>query len=93
MTRPFKKDPNSELDYTVLWEDFLTPVSDTIASVTWILSAGLTEISSSHTDTTATIWLSGGVVDEIETAICRITTNSTPPRIEDKTVEFLIVQK
>ncbi len=80
------KDPDATLDYEFDWSDWLTPLADTIASVEFVLSDGLTSVSESHTTTTATIFVSGGVEDETETVTCRITTNSTPPRIDDRTL-------
>ena len=47
----FKKDPNATLDYTFDWSAWLTPIADTITSVTWVLSAGLTSVSASNTTT------------------------------------------
>lgn len=80
------KDPDATLDYEFDWTDWLTPLADTIASVEFVLSAGLTSISESNTTTTATIFVNGGVEGETETVTCRITTNSTPPRVDDRTL-------
>lgn len=89
----YKKDPNATLDYLFDWTAWLAEVSDTIASVDWVLSSGLTEVSSSHTTTGATIFVSGGTLDETETITCRITTSSTPPRIDDRTINLKIVSR
>lgn len=55
------KDPNDILDYQVDWSRRLDP-GDTISTATFSLTtaAGLTISSSSKTDTTATVWLTGG---------------------------------
>lgn len=66
------KDPNAVLDYTVDWEDWLG--SDTISSSDWIVSDGITEDSASDTNTTATIWLSGGTAGRTYTITNRIVT-------------------
>ena len=81
MTIKFIKDPDAVLDYTVDWSDWL--VNDTIISATWVVPTGITKDSSSNTDTTATIWLSGGTVNIDYSIVCRITT--LVGRIEDRT--------
>ena len=85
MTFKRTKDPDAILDYEFNWEEWLTPLADTIASVEFVLSGGLASVSESHTSTTATIFVSGGVEGEVEEITCRITTNSTPPRVDDRT--------
>lgn len=87
----YKKDPDATLDYMFDWEPWLTEVSDTIASVEWVLSAGLTKVSESHTTTDATVFVSGGVPDETETITCRITT--VGGRIDDRTDKLKIVSR
>lgn len=58
--KPFTKDPQSVLDYQIDWSKWLR--GDTIASSTWTVRAGITKTDEDFTDTTATIWLSGGTV-------------------------------
>lgn len=89
----YKKDPDATLDYTFDWAPYLLPVTDTIASVTFILTGGLTQVSKSNTTTKATVFVSGGTVNTTATITCRITTNSTPPRIDDRTMEVKIVPR
>lgn len=67
------KDPSAILDYQFNWATWLG--SDTIATSTWTVPAGITQSSETETTTTATIWLSGGtdgsdyqVVNTITTA-------------------------
>jgi len=58
------KDPQSVLDYGFDWSDWLD-TGDTVSTSTWTVPAdspGITEDSDSKTDTTTTIWLSGGIV-------------------------------
>ena len=71
----FPKDPDSIEPYTVDWGTLGWLGSDTIASSTWTVPAGITEVSASSTTTVATILLSGGtsgasysLVNEITTA-------------------------
>lgn len=55
-----KKDPDAELDYCFTWADWLK--GDVIISSEWIIPAGIIggPKPESFTDTTTTIWLSGG---------------------------------
>ena len=87
----YKKDPNATLDYSFDWGPYLTPLGDTITLVEWVLSAGLTKVSQSNTATTATVFVSGGVLDEVETLTCRITTAGG--RIDDRTISLNIVSR
>lgn len=87
----YKKDPNATLDYTVDWGPYLAPLGDTIASVLWVLSSGLVQVSVSNTTTTATIFVSGGVIDTDETLTCRITTAGG--RIDDRSITLKIVAR
>ena len=86
----FIKDPDAELDYTRTWADWLTTVSDTIETSTWIVPAGL-EIGTggdTHDDTTATIWLKGGTVGETYPVTNRIVT--VGGRTDDRTFTITI---
>lgn len=56
----FDKDPDEVLDYTINWINWLTS-GDTISSSVWIVPAGITEDSNSFTNTTASVFLSGGI--------------------------------
>lgn len=87
----YKKDPNATLDYSFDWGPYLTPLGDTITLVEWVLSTGLTKVSQSNTATTATVFVSGGVLDEVESLTCRITTAGG--RIDDRTISLNIVSR
>ena len=91
MATTYKKDPDATLDYEFDWSAWLTEITDTISSVDWVLSDGLTEVSSSNTTTGATIFVSGGTLDETETVTCRITTAGG--RIDDRTVNLKMVSR
>lgn len=54
----FSKTPNSILDYTVDWTEWLG--TDTISSSSWTFPAGITKVSDSTTTTSTTVWVSGG---------------------------------
>lgn len=87
----FKKDPNAVLDYKFDWTDYLTPVSDVIANVTWVLDTGLTLVSSTNTAMTATIFVSGGAIGDELLLTCRIVT--TGGRTDDRSITLLIVSR
>jgi hypothetical protein len=80
----FPKDPNSVLDYTVDWYDEGWLGIDTIATSTWIVPTGLTNIAESHTTKIATIWLSGGTAGTNYEVTNRITTAGG--RTDDRTI-------
>lgn len=87
----FKKDPNAILDYTFDWSAYLTPIGDTISSVTWVPTSGITKVSQSNSTTTATAFVSGGVVGNVETLTCRIVT--TGGRTDDRSISLKIIDR
>jgi hypothetical protein len=72
MSITFTKDPNALLDYTVDWTDWLD--TDTIATSSFVATAGLTISSSSNTTKKAVVWLSGGQAGTVYTVTNHITT-------------------
>lgn len=87
----YKKDPNATLDYTFDWTAYLTPLADTIASVSWVLPVGLTNVSQSNTTMTATVFVSGGTLGESLQLTCRITTAGG--RTDDRSITLKIVER
>jgi len=87
----FKKDPNAILDYTFDWGAYLTPLTDAILTVVWITSAGITVASSTNTASTATAFVSGGVLGDTETLTCRITT--VGGRTDDRSISLKIIDR
>lgn len=81
-TENFVKDPDAVLDYVWDWTAWLTD-GETIDTVTWLVEAGITQDFVTKTDSTATIWLSGGTLGEWYDITCRILT--TQGRIDDRT--------
>ena len=71
-----KKDPESVLDYTINWSDFLT-TGDTVASATYTVDTGLTKDSNSNTTTATTVTLSGGTAGTVYTVKCVMTTTAS----------------
>lgn len=87
----YKKDPNAILDYTFDWAPYLTPIADTIASVQFTTSTGLTKTSQSNTATAATAFVSGGVVGKTEKLTCRIVTAGG--RTDERTIDLKILER
>lgn len=85
----FQKDPNASLDYQWNWTDWLE--TDTISSHSVIVPSPLVLVSSSHTATAVTAWISGGVVGRTYTVICRITTASG--RVDDRSITLEIRER
>ena len=67
------KDPDENLDYSFNWSDYLSPTSDTIASVVFA-AVGATLGTVSNTTTLATAFVSDGVSGSTATLSCAITT-------------------
>jgi hypothetical protein len=87
----YKKDPNATLDYSFDWTAYLLPITDTISSVTFIASSGITVVSQAHTPTVATAFVSGGTLDATEKLTCRIVTAGG--RTDDRTIDLKIVAR
>lgn len=66
------KDPQEVIDYMVDWAAPLD--NDVIATSAWTLPTGITGGLQTHSDTTATVWLSGGTEGENYTLVNQITT-------------------
>ena len=66
------KDPDEMLDYVIDWTIALE--GDTIAAATWTVPDGITSGMQSNTETSATIWISGGELDQNYTLLNQITT-------------------
>lgn len=87
----FVKDPNSTLDYSFDWSLWLG--TDTIVSSTWIAESGITIVPASEafTDTTTTVFISGGATGEKYKLTNRITT--TASRIDDRSINIHIRER
>lgn len=72
---PLEQDPNEVKDYTLDWGARRLLEGETINSSTWIVPAGITKNSDSDTDTTTTVWLSGGTAGVHYTLTNRVVTS------------------
>jgi len=88
----FTKDPNAVLNYDFDWSDWLG-TGEVISSIDVAADTGLTVDSSSNTDDTVTVTLSGGTVGESYTVRCRITTNSSPAQTDDRSMTVTIAER
>ena len=89
MSQYFTKDPDAVLDYAIDWSRWLG--SDTIQTSTWTVPSGLTEVSSEHTSTTVTIWLSGGTAGQTYTVTNRIVTAGG--RTDERSIYIRVEQR
>lgn len=88
------KDPNAVLDYVFDWTDWLDALPDTINSATSAIESGTgTIVQTLVVGKTVVVWVSGGVVGETIALRCRITTNSTPARVDDRTVYLKVKER
>lgn len=81
----FELDPDATEDFQFNFAGELD--GDTIATVDFLLPDGLTEESSSNTDTTATIFVSGAACGVVYRITCRYTTAGG--RTRDKTIRVI----
>ena len=88
----FTKDPDAVLDYTVDWSQWLAS-GDLLAASVWVVQEGITIASPSPTfsDTSATIWLSGGSLWKTYRVTNRITT--VDGRVQDYSIAIKIAQQ
>jgi hypothetical protein len=85
----FYKDPDAVLDYQIDWSTWLG--SDTISTSAWTVQSGLTKGSDSKTDTTTTVWLSGGTAGQTYRVTNRIVTAGG--RTDDRTFWVVVDEK
>lgn len=84
------KDPQATLDYQLNWSDANGSWlgSDTIASAVFSTDPGIAAVSSSFTNTTATVWLAGGTAGTAYNVTCRITTAAG--RVDDRSFRVVV---
>lgn len=84
------KAPGARKDYSRDWADWLG--TDTIASSSWSADdTGISVESSTHTDKTTTVWLSGGVVGKTYRVVNTIVT--TGGRTEVKSIKINVKEQ
>lgn len=86
------KDPNSVLDYSWDWTEWLSTLNgDTISTADVTVTGGLTVNLVGHDSVFVTAWLAGGTVNGRATATCRIVT--VGGRTEDRTIYLYIRER
>lgn len=85
----YTHDPQSVLDYTIDWSDWLA-ASETISASTWTVPVGITQTTPapSFTTTTATIWITGGTLNLSYSVVNHITTSQG--RQQDQTITLAV---
>lgn len=99
------KDPDSTIDYLFDFApntngrdangtDWLS-TGESIASHTIEADAGITVVSSALSDSNRSVrvWLSGGTAGNAYNVTCRITTDTSPARIEDRSIVVEVLEK
>lgn len=92
MATLFQKASTSTLDYTMDWSAWLTG-SEVIASSEWTYPDGITIDSDSFTNTTAVANISGGTDGEVYLIKNKITTDSTPAKVDTRTFNIYIAER
>lgn len=104
----YLKDPDATLDYKFdfaplengrdansNWLDRSSSPVEQIASYVITAESGITvdKDSLSDSNTSVVVWLSGGTVGTIYNISCKITTASSPQRIDERTIRVKIVER
>jgi len=101
MSSFFTKDPNAVLDYVFDWaastngtgsSDWLA-TAETISTKTITSTTGITVDSSSITDsnTSVTVWLSGGTAGTDYEIACKIVTSAS--RTDERTITIMVRER
>jgi hypothetical protein len=92
-----KKDPNADLPYVFQWEDWLGE-GITIDEVEFAVTGPDTELETHDPEVidssrNAQVWLRGGTADSDYELRCRVTTNETPARIDDRSITIRVRER
>lgn len=93
MTFSTRKDPDSVEDFSIDWIDTLSESSpiDVIATSEWTVEKTLVVDSDAKTNSTTTVWVSGGRLNKYQTIVNKITT--TGGRTYNRTITFKVQEK
>lgn len=83
------KDPDSVLDYSIDWSQWLA--ADTIVSSSWTVTSGIAKDSDTNDTTSTTIWVSGGTAGATYSLQNRIVT--TAGRTKDVTIDVPVAEQ
>lgn len=93
------KDPEATLDFSFDWSDWLAETGDLLTDhqFTIVDPAGATEplveVQTLRAEGIVTAFVSGGTVGMTHTLTCRVTTDSIPPRIDERTLSIKIRER
>jgi hypothetical protein len=101
VSHTFLKDPNAVLDYKFDWKALTNGTGDTdwlasgetLTTKTVMVDAGLTKDSDalSDTNTSVTVWLSGGTAGQRYNVACKIVTSAN--RTDERTISVEVMQR
>lgn len=86
------KDAQSILDFSIDLSNLLQ-TGETISTSSWSVPSGITRVTDTNNDEIATIWLSGGTLNNIYELVNTVVTNSTPTRTFINRLIIPIVKK
>lgn len=86
------KDAQSILDFSIDLSNLLQ-TGETISTSSWSVPTGITRVTDTNNDEIATIWLSGGTLNNIYELVNTVVTNSTPTRTFINRLIIPIVKK
>lgn len=91
--RTWDKDAQAVLDWAFDWSSWLQAGESISGTPTVTVDAGLTKDSQSNTTSVVTVWLSGGTVGNTYKVACRIVTNSSPARTDERTIAIRVTER
>lgn len=90
--KTIKKDPQAVLDYPFDWSSWLA-TAELIVSHIITVAAGITKDSDNEAAGVVTVVLSGGTAGTTYKVACRITTDSSPARTDERTIYIEVVER
>ncbi len=87
--KTFTKDPDSRLNYTFKWANWLD--GDTISTSSWSADSGITVYSDSNDTNSTTVFMEGGTAGETYTVTNSITTAGG--LVVDRSMQLQIQEK
>lgn len=86
------KDAQSILDFSIDLSNLLQ-TGETINTSSWSVPTGITQVTATNSDEIATIWLSGGTLNNTYELVNTVVTDSTPTRTFINRLYIPIVKK
>lgn len=84
--RSFVKDPDAVLDYAFDWHAHWLQTGEEINTYTITVTAGLTKDGDSESEGVVTVWLSGGIAEQLYEVSCKIVTSLG--RTDERSIEI-----